>query len=546
LSGFGVGAVEMHFFERLEQDRRAERERLEQLERVWLKREEKLEQDLRAERERLEQDRRAEREFLAMRLERLLIQTAPASSPTPSRIGKEEYAILNHTGRWNSVKGPGNPALSSEPAARHGFPAENCNESELIQFFTPHLNRLVQLASLQVGSPLVLVNSERHNWVQDSSPFGTASRPDMFVCHPAFFKSNKTEGDHKYDSLGKHFLFGACAHWDLRDCVVLIVEWKREISPKNLSALGEGLEYARRILHTSGDKSVPLDSMMVRLIHLMLADRDGFFLVVCKEGRAHDCVFGNWDDAGSEDAIVDFIKKGASSRRWVDAISMLCAEFKVTLVTHDNTDDKICFLGRGACGRVFRVQRESEGEKQECALKVVLDDSYCSMICEEASNYESNKAQLAGLECIVNILGFYKSPDRKFAGLLSSPVGTPCGRNKQDIIAAVVGLRSLALAGFRHGDARLPNVVIHRKNAVWLDLRTLHPVCNIGDGIDPKVSSFTADLKTFLDSLDGGTKVDRQIVLDSTSDFLKSGGEDHALIQALECLWVKKVGVGGQ
>ena len=487
---------------------------------------ERLEQDRRAEMERLEQDRRAETELLITRLERFVIQTDPAASPSTCRLGNEQRSTLVATKRWNGVQGPGSAVLSVEQAASR--PATTCTESELIQWFTPHVNRLVQLASTSVGSPLVLVNSERHRWVQDSSPFGAASNPDMFVCHPAFFKSNKSARDSTFD--GEDFHFGDLAHWDLRDSVVAIVEWKSIIGPNDNSALGEGVEYSRRIMHTGNNTSVPLDDPMVRITRVILADRDNFYLVLCQGGVAIECDWGMWTDAGSEDAIIKFIQNGASHRRWVDAISSLCIEFQVTLVhNHDNP----CFLGRGACGRVFRVQTNVGCE---CALKVVLDDSHCSMIHEEESKYESSKDQLAQLGCVVTISRIFTSPDRKFAGLLSSPVGVSFRRIKQHTVSAVMGLRSLALSGFQHGDARWPNVVIHEGKAVWLDLRTLRLVG--GDDLHIRDSAFFADLTTFVDSLPGGNvNTGSQAFLGHTRDFLVSGDEDHALMKELSCLW---------
>ena len=156
------------------------------------------------------------------------------------------------------------------------------------------------------------------------------------------------------------------------------------------------------------------------------------------------------------------------------------------------------------------------------------------MIHEEASKYESSKDQLAGLGCVVTISRIFTSPDRKFAGLLSSPVGVSLRRIKMNIISAVMGLKSLALSDFRHGDARWPNVVIHQGKAVWLDLRTLD--CVRGDDLCTRDFFFFADLRTFVDSL-LGENVNSQVLLGHIRDFLESGDENHALMEELSCLW---------
>lgn len=62
---------------------------------------------------------------------------------------------------------------------------------------------------------LVLVNTEQHAYFEDPHN-GAASKLDMLVTHPLFYKYAQSESDKKYS--GDGFLFGKGADWMLRDC----------------------------------------------------------------------------------------------------------------------------------------------------------------------------------------------------------------------------------------------------------------------------------------------------------------------------------------
>jgi hypothetical protein len=493
------------------------------------KRDEEAREEQRKRDEEAREEQRKRDEEQRMYLQSLIQGSSPCASPTPSTLGKEQHDTMVRTNRWKHLDGSGDAVLSDDQVS--ALPSSTCTEAELIQGFTPHLSKLVQQASVKIGSPLVLVNSERHAWVKDPSPVGAPSKPDMFMCHPAFFEPNKTQSDSKHD--GKDFLFGACAHWDLRDCIDVIVEWKCRIGQDDFSALGEGVEYARRISHMVQSRVVPLDEPMVLITRLILADRTTFYLVLCQNGNATECLWGEWTQCGSVAAIVDFISDGASQTRWVSVLSSLCKEFGVELV--NPSQGKPCFLGRGSCGRVFRVKKPDDNV--EFALKVVLDDTYCSQLHEEVSKYHAHKLNLDKLECVVSIIAHHASSDRTFAGLLVGQVGIQCKRTKKDITAAVCGLKKLAKAGFRHGDARLPNVVMQGEKAVWLDLRTLDVVEQTG--VKTQIEAFRMDLNTFVKSIDGAGKVSDNMLGQQVDVFFEDDGgdSDHPLIRQMSALW---------
>jgi len=308
---------------------------------------------------------------------------------------------------------------------------EFSDESHLIQLFTPHLQILIRNASDRLNIPLVLVNTERHAYFED--PHGGAdSKPDMLVTHPAFFKYNCTEGDKKYD--GGNFIFGQGADWCLRDCWEVIIEWKTEIGQNDFTALGEGIEFALRKSTALKDKTTVKDEKAMRFSRIMICDAHRFYLVLCYWGHPSRCVFGRWDDAGSEEAVVGFLAQGFQteewSRLWLTSITALCTEFNVQLVTPCE-EAPSCFLGSGACGRVFRV-RSVEEDKIECALKVGLGDDASSAIHEEWSKFRSFSAKFgAAGEALIKISCHFQSPDRAFAGIVLAPVGLALPRTKK-------------------------------------------------------------------------------------------------------------------
>mmetsp|Transcript_42126 Transcript_42126/g.82388 ORF Transcript_42126/g.82388 Transcript_42126/m.82388 type:complete len:280 (-) Transcript_42126:106-945(-) len=247
------------------------------------------------------------------------------------------------------------------------------------------------------------------------------------------------------------------------------------------------------------------DEKALQFTRLMICDALGFYLVLCDGGHAARCVLGGWDDAGSEEAVVDFLVRGFQteewSRLWLASIRALCTEFNVQLVTPCE-EAPTCFLGSGACGRVFRV-RSVEEDQKECALKVGLGDDASSAIHEEWSKFQSFSAKFGSAgEALIMILSHFQSPDRAFTGIVLAPVGSALPRTQKAIKSALAGLMLLSKAGFGHGDARICNVVwVDSVCSKWLDLRTMYE-CEEDTN---KEKAFVGDATKFFDSF----KLDR-------------------------------------
>jgi hypothetical protein len=425
---------------------------------------------------------------VAVRQELRALSGASLSSPAPATIGKSAHDDLMSLGRWAHVSGSSDAVLTPEECEEVKTAAFS-NESELVRWFTPRLQSVVTQAADITGFPLVLVNTERHPWVVDPH-HGAPSKPDLLVVHPALYTWNKTQADtEKYD--GVDFLFGQLADWDLRDSLAAVIEWKVDPGANDFRGLGEVVEYARRLAHPPGaDGVTPLDKEAIRWSRFMVADRKKFQLVTFRAGQADSCVYGEWGDSGSRDALVGFLGgPSAAERPWLAALEKLCCEFDVAPVA--SAESQPCFLGRGACGRVFRVcSRKNTAEV--FALKLALGDSGCTSLSAEVAAAVAVNAVAAALP-LAAVIRHHTDPDRRFAGLLVQPVGTALPRTKIATKSALLALRQLAQAGLRHGDARFPNAVWTGDAAVWIDLRTTQT----GKG----AVAFAADVTQFAASL---------------------------------------------
>jgi hypothetical protein len=299
----------------------------------------------------------------------------------------------------------------------------------------------------------------------------------MLVTHPAFYTWKRSHNDDKFS--GNNFSFGQGADWCLRDCWEVIIEWKKKIGKDDFSALGEGIEYARRKSFSwrENPAQVAEDVHARRFTRLMIGDSECFYLVLCDRDYATRCIWGEWTDQGSKDAVVDFLFQGFQigglKRPWVHAMTRLCKEFNVELESPCE-ECPTCFLGAGGCGRVFRVR--SISDKELFCLKVGLGDIACSQISEEWGKFQQYSSRF-GEAHLIQICQYYQCPDRNFAGLLLQPVGQQLPMTPSALQNALNCLLQLSQAGFGHGDARRQNVVwVAEGNGkcVWLDLRTLY------------------------------------------------------------------------
>ncbi len=371
------------------------------------------------------------------------------------------------------------------------------NESMVIQYLTPHLQKLVIKAGEGLGKSLRLVNSENHPWVET---IGDPKKPDMFIAHPAVYKLVKTSADEKCD--GAKFLFGIPGSFDLRDMMeVPIIEAKRLIGPEDFQAFGEGIDYVSCLCAFDEESDVPLDKQRILSTKCILIASNGFWLVNFESTIPIHCLHGTWTDAGSAQAIVDFIqyKRPEIERLWESALENLMTKFEVHLIEPDYHGEMSSFLGMGADGRVFRVL---DSKDNEYAMKCAASLDGISKLREEWLVHEKFGERLSNCKCAAKLHKWHFNDEKKFAGLLFTPVGKPLQQKKYAIQSAVEGLKLLCSAGIQHNDARLPNVIWANHQAVWVDFRRSF-------GIDSKLQggkSFVQSLKVFVESCNAGIK----------------------------------------
>jgi hypothetical protein len=175
------------------------------------------------------------------------------------------------------------------------------------------------------------------------------------------------------------------------------------------------------------------------------------------------------------------------------ALDALCEKLGVKIVP--SSVGSPCFLGRGSCGRVFRVR---DADDNVNALKVAIRDQV-SKIEKEYSNYQEKNLLSSGV--IVTCKNHYVDPAKQFAGILLYPVGRPMKETRKDVKAALMSLKKLNSCGLQHRDSRKPNAVFVKENGVdrclWIDFQTLHPP-------RPRLleEAFVTDVCTLINSFD--------------------------------------------
>jgi hypothetical protein len=213
----------------------------------------------------------------------------------------------------------------------------------------------------------------------------------------------------------------------------------------------------------------------------------------------------------------------------IQALESLCAYFDVELVP--SSEGFPCFLGRGSCARVFRVQ-DSKGNIM--ALKVVLRSGVDSIEVERAN---SRAKGLNELGVVITCKNHFIDPSMRFAGLLLDPVGRPMQRTRGDMEAALLSLKKLNIGGFTHGNSRRPNAVIVTRNGVeqcvWLDLETLSCYFDRCRAFQFDVGNL---IHSFQSSFDYGDDEDEQVwVLIKT--FWEDDGALEGLLDGISSIW---------
>ena len=365
----------------------------------------------------------------------------------------------------------------------------NAKENTLVALFTPYIS---QLCDLLPGT--VLVNSELIQWIHTKLELPSLyQKPDLFMCHKSALiysdapkVNSKSVASTHFAQSYRHdsFIFGECV-WSLRDCVYCIFEAKLQLSGNLHMELGEIFPKMQNLLrgtHIASSKCCLFDKHMVHLLEFTatgLLSRNQF----------------SWTTPGSKDALLAFIRPKVEPT-WVRVLNRLCEEFNVVLyfAPAPSTTDSIpnkkqsklpspCFLGRGATGRVFAVQRMgAPSSSPPFALKIADTPDHISMLEAELAKMDTIQKQLEttpnpSLQPYLPILQSERKvlPGRTGAGFLFGPVGKTVQTlpREQSLFNLVMdALFILHRNGISHGDPRMENLLkIDSGQLVWIDFR---------------------------------------------------------------------------
>ena len=422
------------------------------------------------------------------------------SFATPSSLSGQEAGFmllrrLEDGGGILRFFGDGKPVISrgpSFPLSLHILKAE----SLVVQHLTPYLRKAVN--AHRAERDLVLLNTERHFYLESSILGGYDKAPDMVVCHRAAVEEDKSDIDRNYDGVDKDYLFGKLANWNVRDMATCVIEMKIEINEKD-NPWGEMVQYACRWASCIRNVKAPT-APKSGYMNWLLADAKLFYMIVSDASgiivKAKSCC---WDSPGGFELLGSFLCGGklpdygyhVSVSPWEIALDW-CLESIGLILDCGSDSDRMAFLGLGCLGRVFRVKTK---DGVSGALKIVVGESCVWKLRDEIERYERFRHKhLSTLKASDH------HPRNLHAGLVSIPVGSkPKFNTKKVIIAAtntLVGKEGLFASNIVHGDARLPNLLYDKAddNYFWVDLHTVREVSeeNRGDE-ESDISCFERD-----------------------------------------------------
>ncbi|KAE8884039.1 hypothetical protein PF003_g31832 [Phytophthora fragariae] len=349
------------------------------------------------------------------------------------------------------------------------------NEADLDAFITPYFSEVLDRYGM------VFVNSERDQWLS-RSPFTHKSadlKPRGFATHPAMFHARPEPDDGVQPKDGFKFRFGV-AEKELFDCVILF-ESKLTISD---AAFGLVIRYLESICPEGPSSAILFDTSSFWLI------RSYKSLILKVENMM-------WIRKGSKELFHNFIMP-----RGVACLTNACSSLNVAVKKGN------AFLGRGAFGRVFKVQ---QGRK-ELALKIVEECSVGRLYQEKEA---LENAQGTGLTAIPagEVIDIHASTTDNAdigAALLLSPVGHPLPRptTQEEVQDLFRLLWQLHAKGLVHGDPRVPNVIVSEGKPLWIDLVEVVKVCTVFKQVDAEILTrdilrlpYTGSLDPTLDKL---------------------------------------------
>ena len=371
-------------------------------------------------------------------------------TPTPAAHGND---ILKHIKDYDLTKSfdeEGEAVLTTE---------ENLallslkDEHSLVKALTKRLEYIFE--------GLAVVNSEVFAWLVTGVGHAP-QKPDLFVC-PASYYTKRIMRDTSKKTYPRGNRYGVISDERLYAEVALL-DSKLDCNPCAFGELCIHLE------HLGFKQQSPTRGM--------LFSRTEFWLLEQQKAIPLRFMKGLWTTNGSVAAIRMFFAK---TLQHSNSINNLCAKLNVCAIDPLLGEDYDSgFLGQGAFGRVIQVMRDSDGgQKEFFALKFVKATHSSSIQFRKEHQRLRYHTESCRCNKIVRLSSVFEETT-DLCGFLVQPVGcATCNREMifetrklslMEVVQALAELHCHKPNPIIHGDPRLPNLIIHDKSLIWIDL----------------------------------------------------------------------------
>jgi tRNA A-37 threonylcarbamoyl transferase component Bud32 len=405
-------------------------------------------------------------EMAALRREGRLEESP--SAPSYATVGDEALVALTLSGRISAAAEPAEDAAGDAELAPIATPAELAHlcacasEREFVAAITPLMRGARGLDGAGAAADpcaRVLVNSESVAWLDalhKALPTKQLKRPDLFATWAPFWSGHADAARGAVGRLAHRAL-------QLDGCVCEFYEAKRGDGELTAADFGQLVDYHSRVRGR---------------VRGVLFNARFFWLYESYTQIPVALIKGELGARGSRAALRAFFD-AAPEPPLVPLLRHLCRELRVAPrhVTAVGAERTSAFLGAGGSARVFCVAAEG-GAPAPLALKVSEKLSRTALEYEFSTLQRAADAGAPVVPVVPDSLVVYvddRGTHRGGGFLLRDVCARAVLETPSRCAAAFAALRALHAAGFAHGDARLPNLVVRGCGAgaelLWIDLR---------------------------------------------------------------------------
>ena len=414
---------------------------------------------------------------LLKNIARLFPAAGSPLSQSYASVGTEALAVLNGIpGSVSTFAEVGSDASAEECSPLASLDdlerMRACeNEADLVAAVTPLLRSARGFEEAGAGEAAdpcarVLVNSEKVGWLDSLRaplPADQLKKPDLFVTWAPFWSG---QDDAACGAVGR------LAHRSLQldGCAREFYEAKLGVGELTAAGLGQLLDYHSRVRGP---------------VRGMLFNADAIWLCASYSGHPQRVVKARWAARGSRALVRRFFGDEPEPPPLVPLLRSMCRELAVApcrvRVPGDRALATSAFLGAGGSARVFCVAKARVAEagapalEELRALKVSTSLSRGDLEHEIATLRAAANAGAPVVPPVDSSLRYFRNIDGAALGGGGFLLQHVCLRAKLDsqasCLAAFRALHRLHAAGFAHGDARVPNLVQHKRDFLWIDMR---------------------------------------------------------------------------